>query len=176
LDLEEFIVLSGAVAPAAELLAGTGKVRLGSGTADLETVRQVLAGVAGKSGKTRSAEPTDLSARDLAYLLKGFDRVEAVRAAQGEAEQKAARRLGVTALELAEAAWSLWGQSLTAQRDTLVEASAPPGISVSSRRALRGRVTRGLLDELAPALNKPRRRSARMVGAGLEPTRSHKKG
>jgi len=161
LTLEEFVVLTGTMFPAAELLRGTGRVRLGSGSADLKDVRRVL-GAAAHSGKAPPSRPNDLTAKDAAELVEGFTRMAAVQAAQGEAEQKAARKLGVTAQTLAESALGMWGRSLTAERDARVAASAPPDISTSSRQALRGRVTRELLKDLAPVLvrtrTKPRRK------------------
>jgi len=69
----------------------------------------------------------------------------------GVAEQKAARKLGVTPEELDSAARHLWGQSLTDERDARVDDRAPDAAG-STLQALRGHVTRELLEELEPTL------------------------
>ena len=72
----------------------------------------------------------------------------------GEAEQKAARRLQRDVLEIASTARALWGRSLTAEREMRLEAeSSPSPESSRSRQAMRGHVTRRLLDELSAELN-----------------------
>ncbi len=69
--------------------------------------------------------------------------------ARGESEQKAARRLGVSAEEVAVAARRLWGQGLTAERDERV-ARQRAELEGRSLQAVRGHVTRALLQELRP--------------------------
>jgi transcriptional regulator with XRE-family HTH domain len=71
-----------------------------------------------------------------------------VREAAGEAEQKAAKRLGVTPYEVAVTARRLWGRSLTAVRDARAAAAAGDEPGAESLRAVRGHVTRELLEEL----------------------------
>ena len=79
---------------------------------------------------------------------------------RGEAEQKAARRLGWTPSEVAQVALVLWGQSLSDERDDRVvdnwldgdETELFYGEDDRSNRtlqAIRGHVTRELLKELA---------------------------
>lgn len=72
--------------------------------------------------------------------------------AAGEAERKAARKLGVDAVDVVSVAWDLWGMSLTAKRDELVAAEAPDDASPRTIQALRAHATRRLIAELAPNL------------------------
>jgi transcriptional regulator with XRE-family HTH domain len=100
--------------------------------------------------------------------------------AAGDAERKAAASIGVPPLALALAARRRWGQSLTAERDRKVANATKPAIRMDPdvardsqwrRRlqAIRGHVTRELLDELRALLKdvtkksakKPTRRKAR---------------
>lgn len=76
------------------------------------------------------------------------------QAASGEAEQRAARRFGVSPLVVALVAHHLWGRSLTAERDARF-AAAPYEASVtqSQGKAHRGWITRELLAELEPAIH-----------------------
>jgi hypothetical protein len=81
------------------------------------------------------------------------DLIPAGGEASGEAERKAGYRLGASPLDVAMAARSLWGRSLSDERD----ARAKPGASPQAR----GRITRQLLDELKPVLKKGGRRGSR---------------
>ena len=72
--------------------------------------------------------------------------------AGGEAEQKAARRLGLSATEMAAVALGLWGRGLTEERDDRTAALLEPGASTRTQQAVRGRVTRGLLAEVSDYL------------------------
>ena len=85
----------------------------------------------------------------------GPDHVPAViaRAAGGDAEQKAARSLGLSATELAVIAVRLWGCGLTEEREKRLAAAGTEPASAGSRRAYRGRVTRVLLDEIRAYLD-----------------------
>jgi hypothetical protein len=65
----------------------------------------------------------------------------------GEPEENAARRLGVPLIDVVAAARALWGRGLSAERDARV--AAGPEVSPHRRSALRGRVTRSLVDALA---------------------------
>lgn len=69
------------------------------------------------------------------------------RAALEEAERKAAVRLQVRALDVSAAAFSLWGVGLTARRDAIVNEQGG-NLDPRSLQALRGHVTRGLIDEI----------------------------
>lgn len=66
-----------------------------------------------------------------------------------DAETKAAKRLERPAVEVAVAALGIWGHSLSEERDRRVAAVAPPDSTPRSVQALRGRVTRELVAELA---------------------------
>jgi transcriptional regulator with XRE-family HTH domain len=70
----------------------------------------------------------------------------------GEAERKAARRLGTEPLEVAGASFSLWGHGLTKERDSRLTGEG-------DARALRGHITRTLLQEIEGRI--PRRRRGR---------------
>jgi hypothetical protein len=72
-------------------------------------------------------------------------------AAQGEAEQKAAARLGITPMAVAQAAAKRWGRSFTAERDRRAGERQPADVSARTLQALRGHVARALLEELRQA-------------------------
>jgi transcriptional regulator with XRE-family HTH domain len=78
----------------------------------------------------------------------------------GEAEQKAARRLGITTERLMSAAESLWGMSLTAERERQLRddfgLSSEPGETIAEQRhlrAFRGHLTRELVRQLQTVLD-----------------------
>jgi transcriptional regulator with XRE-family HTH domain len=77
----------------------------------------------------------------------------------GAAERKAARTLGVSPHTVAVAAQTLWGHSLAEERDHRLGAPAQ-FLARRSLQARRGRVTRRLMQELAPIVRagKSRRR------------------
>lgn len=77
-----------------------------------------------------------------------YDVVEAASSSVADADRKAATRLAVDPLVVAVAAQLLWGRSLTDERDRRVRDSAPADASPRSIQAIRGRVTRHLLDEI----------------------------
>jgi hypothetical protein len=70
------------------------------------------------------------------------------RDSKGEAEQKAARKLRVSAEVLADSALEIWNRSLTQERDFRIRGISPSPTSARSLQALRGHVTRQLLAEL----------------------------
>jgi hypothetical protein len=81
----------------------------------------------------------------------------------GEAERKAARQFSVTPATIMRAARTLWGMTLTQRRDLLVSKRTDPMLRLDpaeartpgwSRRlqAIRGHVTRELLEQLRPRL------------------------
>jgi hypothetical protein len=79
----------------------------------------------------------------------------ALEAAHGETERKAARALHVDdPAEVAVAALKLWGRSLTQERDARVVDAAAPDASPRTLQALRGHVTRHLLEEIEPIVRK----------------------
>lgn len=82
--------------------------------------------------------------------------------ALGAAETKAAAALGVSPLEVVKAARKRWRHSLTMEREKRVLPAA--GASQKGARtlqALRGHVTRALLEELGPMLKRTGRRAHR---------------
>jgi DNA-binding XRE family transcriptional regulator len=90
---------------------------------------------------------------------------DAEKAAQGDAERKAARKLGVEPVKLSAAAYARYNRSFTEERDARVAAqmdAAPPAVyggrqlvrdgnTIEPRtvQALRGHITRAMLTELA---------------------------
>lgn len=70
----------------------------------------------------------------------------------GDAEQKAARRLQTFPFAVAAAARDRWERSFTEERDRRVAERVPPGASARALQALRGHVTRGMLEELRPRI------------------------
>jgi hypothetical protein len=71
----------------------------------------------------------------------------------GEAEQKAARALGMTVVDLLELSRAKWGLSLSAERERrlvreLKRKKPQPPRTPRSVQAVRGRLTRSLIDEL----------------------------
>jgi len=82
--------------------------------------------------------------------LQPSDMIKADREASGEAERKAGYRLSASPLDVAVAARSLWGRSLSDERDARAKPDASP--------QARGRITRQLLDELKPVLKEGGRR------------------
>ena len=145
LDVMELYALT-LVAPLEELLAGSRSVRFGTTEVPLDVVRATFIK---RSHGERTARPGALSPKNAAELPTFFDAVWA----GNDAERKAARRLGVDPVEVVNAAYELWGQSLTEKRDAVVEATAPPDISPRTRQAFRGRVTRTLLNDIRQALH-----------------------
>lgn len=83
-----------------------------------------------------------------------LDVAEAREAAMQEAEQKAARKLRVNPRLVALASLRLWKRSLTDERDERTFALAPPDATPRTLQAIRGHVTRQLLEELEPLLRK----------------------
>lgn len=91
--------------------------------------------------------------------------------AVGLTEERTARRIGERPVVVAYLSRALWGHPLAEQRDQLVLERASAGTDPARLRALRGRVTRQLVDELAADI---RRREthrdlyARLVELGEE--------
>jgi hypothetical protein len=83
-------------------------------------------------------------------------RVAEVALGAGDAEREVARRFGADVLAVAAAAHAKWGRSLSQERDRRLKRRGD--MTADTRRAVRGRITRDLVDELAPMLSKPSRR------------------
>lgn len=161
LDLTEVVLVTVAVGGGLpELLAGDGEAALSQlAQMSLESIRSILSGDDPISAVTTA----DKTLAKLASQVKTRDKVNARRRATlppyGEAEQKAARKLGVSVELLAETSFRLWGHSLTDEREARVGPLSRSD-SITSLRALRGRVTRQLLADLEPQLVR-RRKSER---------------
>lgn len=81
--------------------------------------------------------------------------VDAERAA-GDAEQIAARRLGVPVAAVVAAALGTWQRGLTEERDARAAERAGHGATPRTVQAARGHVTRELYQEIAPAIERYR--------------------
>jgi len=82
----------------------------------------------------------------------------AAEAAKGETEEVIARRLEVNALDVAVAALRTFGRSLTDEREARVSERGGRVPTARSLQAIRGHITRELIDELKPVLDDLRRR------------------
>ena len=74
---------------------------------------------------------------------------ETLAAPRGEAEQKAARRLGVTPAEVALVSYYLWTRSLTEERERLLQEMEEADAPRRSLRGFRAHLTRRLVADLA---------------------------
>jgi transcriptional regulator with XRE-family HTH domain len=137
LDLGEVVLAAVALAvPVRDLLAGNGNVRIAQTTLALSHLRKILG--------------DGLLPDDLRLRVNRPATSKADAGAAGEADQKAARRLRVDVSQLSAAANRLWGCSLTAERNRrLGNVQGKPARSI---QALRGRITRTLLEELEPVI------------------------
>lgn len=84
---------------------------------------------------------------------------------QGEVEQNASRKLGISGEELHRTALRLWRRSLTAEREVRVGNLVTGETSRRSRQAIRGHVMRALLAELELEVRKPSGRKRRPTAA-----------
>jgi transcriptional regulator with XRE-family HTH domain len=73
-------------------------------------------------------------------------------AAGADLEQKVGRRVRLDPFVVAWTAHRAWGRSLTEERDRRVAEQAPAGAAPRAVQALRGHVTRALLEEFKPLL------------------------
>jgi hypothetical protein len=126
---------------------------------------QIATGVVATTREVRRWMPQTMPPRDLssvAKLVANID-LDVYRAA----ERHAARRLRVKAETVVTAAQARWGRSLTDERDARVSEgearlSAALRDDVARRRqALRGHVTRALLEELRPLVKPTKKRRRR---------------
>jgi transcriptional regulator with XRE-family HTH domain len=78
----------------------------------------------------------------------------------GEPEVRAARSLGIEPDALLLLSILRWGRSLSSERDRRTAERSGPGASARTLQAVRGHVTRELLDELAPDVGPERERRA----------------
>lgn len=139
ITVAELLLLALALdASVAELLSGRGAATLGDGSeVPLSDIRNLLTG---------DADSAAIRKRITAARHQKHER--AMRAVSGEAEQKAARKLGVTPQTIAEESFIRWGRSLTEERDARVDQEGLRPRSARSLQALRGHITRQLLGEI----------------------------
>ncbi len=138
LIVDELVALALVGGPSpAELLSGSksARVQVAEVTYALSVIREVVVG----------PYVSRIKHQTLRTLL-----VE--ESAQLEAEQKAARKLGVTAEVIAATALELWSNSFTSERNERVEKLADPGATPRTLQALRGHVARRLLEEIQSVL------------------------
>ena len=159
----------------ADLLPASGRVALSDETtADVEVLRVALEGRLTDPDRKPFADFDTPLARDTRESMRRFRaRVkqllplwpemsllgyeEAQNAARGDAERKAAKRLGVPPLDLSVAAHGRYGRSFSDERDRRVAEQAHPDAAPRSLQALRGHVTRAMVAELTPVLEQGRR-------------------
>jgi transcriptional regulator with XRE-family HTH domain len=156
LDPDELLLLILVVGGVNELLAGRGKVVLNEQTVlGIKDVRTILTDHDPDEieiVRKRLLRRKGIHVGEGLNLRLKMDEEETRRwveqASKGEAEQKAARKLHVPVDVLCECALAVWGRSLTAQRDLKINQLEVQPDSLRSLQALRGHVTRQLLDEL----------------------------
>lgn len=82
-------------------------------------------------------------------------------AAVGDAERKGARSIGVDPTELAIAARRLYGRDMPEERDARIGARLRADAGPATIRAVRGHVTRELLEEIKHEIDESKRRARR---------------
>lgn len=122
----------------------------GGGVSSLGTIRRQLL-----EGPAPFMAPEAL--RRITSTLEDRAEVDAA----DDATVKAARRLEVAPEAVVDAAYECWGQRLTAERDARVASQAAEGASARTLQALRGHVTRDLLEELRPVVARRRGKGAK---------------
>ncbi|HUP68497.1 MAG TPA: helix-turn-helix transcriptional regulator [Acidimicrobiales bacterium] len=169
--LEELLLLSLAYRlPLSYFFEGDGRVELTPGaTATRTVIRAKLTGDTQRWGPDDWDVPSDRAWPELLAILANYHRryawawpdmpegaegmLAAAEAARvGEAEHTVAKRFGVAPVGVSMAAFGRWGRGFTAERDARVTQEAAPDASARSLQALRGHVSRGLIEELAPTL------------------------
>lgn len=130
------LTLVGGPTPA-ELLSGSdrARVQVAGATYPMSEIRKVIVGPYERRIKHRT----------LRTLLVEEN-------AQGEAEYKAARKLGVTPEIIAATALELWSNSFTSERNERVQQQAQANASPRTLQALRGLAARRMLDEIQTVL------------------------
>ena len=91
---------------------------------------------------------TDVDDRTTIFVPAPTVAFEAPTDLVGEAETHAASRLGRSIPEIQLLSSRLWGHSLSIERDLRMVGREKEGLSPRSRQALRGHITRQLLEEL----------------------------
>lgn len=110
--------------------------------------------------------PNELGAAIDRLVEMGFradpDALRQAAVSAGEAEEKAARKLGEAKLVVAGVAFALWGRSLTEERDRLVgmeieRSQWDPDFTPRRVQAIRGHQTRRLLAEMSERIDAAKR-------------------
>ena len=169
LDLAEIVVLAQAMGEVAghpvavaDLLAGDGAVRLSSALVlHRGSLRRFVGGnpvevlsgdIPGGPERVEAVMARMPAALARAAAMAGDDTSVALilhaEEHAGEAEERVARTLGVSKMDVAHLAVGLWGRTLAEERDQRVGDDVP----VASRSAKRGRATRQLVEELRARL------------------------
>lgn len=121
-----------------------------------------LADLLDSDAEIRLSPKTRISARDVSRELCGerepgafvhvevpdIDSLIAVQRTAGEAEHRIARKLDEQRNVIYAICHRLWGQSLSAERDSRVAAALPADTPPPTVQAKRGRVTRDLAEEI----------------------------
>ena len=134
---------------AAAIIPETASIQLPDGTfVDGGMLKEIIRGEKTTRPWAVSGTPEFRQVEAVRRRRETWTRIFAQREAAGDAEQKAATKLGRPPLYIAVAARKLWGRSLTDERDRRVAEQAPADISSRALQALRGHITRALLLEL----------------------------
>lgn len=154
LDLGETIVLASIFGvPLVDLLPSERLLLTEHRAMSPDHIRWYMTG--GREGTASGDRDLEMDAGYLAWILARSTERE-------EATAKAARALGISAADLADLAETVWGASLTAERDRrLAEMPDAEQVSVRSRQARRGHITRVLLSELRQHVTSKRPRRAK---------------
>lgn len=145
------------------MLEGDEMVKISAATVPLDSLRRFFRTTRAKVGDVEGFEPfmtnyreererqTARGAAEIAAQfahLHGGHWAEVERAATLEAEVRAAARLGLSAHDLAMKAFSLWGRSLTDERDARAAKRVTRDMPDRSTRMVRAHITRQLEAEL----------------------------
>ncbi len=150
ITLQQIVLLAYALGvPLPALLTGPGRIALTSHASISARGLELMV----RGERSRGSDLDTPMKRDPSTAMEGLIAWE-------DAEVRAADRLSTTPLEIRMSSARLWGRPFTAERDRRVEAlrSEP---SPRTRQALRGHVTRELLEELAAAIKPTGTKKAR---------------
>ena len=119
-------------------------------TLDFLPTRQELAAdaMAGLESFRRKLQPITARLKALDLPTSFMELQVAGRAAQGLAEERAARKIGEQKIVVAAIALKLWGRGLTEERDARLAESLPNDAPPATVQAKRGRITRDLVAEI----------------------------
>lgn len=137
--------------PASAFLEGEGFVALSD---EFHATRRALRVKQGSGEDLEEGEWRRHPRHPVWSAWKLAERVDEIHARSGPAEQKAARRVGelvgvpADTDDLAHLSLRCWGRTLSEERDARVAERAGPDASPRSLQALRGHVTRELVNEL----------------------------